>query len=477
MDWNDWLKILRWRAIEEGDADGVILGDERRREATTRTRAGLISDMIKTERVGDREEAFLLRRATWLDDEALGWSGPLVRVMERLIPVQGRRAWIIVGWLAALILGHSLAGLGQQAEFNLLALPLVGVILWNALVMIAALVIELKKEGRSPFLEWLAFMLKPLPNERNNETEAATGMGVDQRFDQLTKLPAMERWQRRFRAWLHIAAALLALGSAIGLYSRGWSTEYRAVWESTLLDEPAAASFFSTLFKPATAVLNLPLPIHELAGMHRTGSQTAAPAAALPWIHLYAGTLLLLVILPRLALAGLTVWRAHAMMLKRMNGLGWQNYLVRTLRSVEGGQEIITVLVHATDATPAHRDVWTRGVRERFGRQSEPEMIAVPLGDEDDFVATWRPKHPHVVVVFNLATTPEAEVQRRFVMDVRQRLISRQPEGVLLVILDATSIGNRWSPDKIAGREKLWADMLHGAAHEIIIAAQRNRTA
>jgi hypothetical protein len=60
---------------------------------------------------------------------------------------------------------------------------------------------------------------------------------------------------------------------------------------------------------------------------------------------------------------------------------------------------------------------------------------------------------------------------------VRQRLISRQPEGVLLVILDATSIGNRWSPDKIAGREKLWADMLHGAAHEIIIAAQRNRTA
>lgn len=477
MDWNDWLKILRWRAIEEGDADSVILGDERRREATTRTRAGLTSDMIKTEQVGDREEAFLLRRATWLDSEALGWSGPLVRVMERLIPVQGRRTWIMAGWLAALILGHSLAGLGQAAEFNLLALPLVGVILWNALVMMAALIIELKKEGRSPFLEWLAIMLKPLPNERGSENEAPTSMNVDQRFDQLTKLPAMERWQRRFRAWLHIAAALLALGSAIGLYSRGWSTEYRAVWESTLLDEPTAESFFGCLFKPASTLLKLPLPLQELEGMHRTGGQTIKPAAALPWIHLYAGTLLLLVILPRIGLAGFSVWRAHAQMLKRMRCLGWQNYLIRTLRAVEGGLEIITVLVHATDASPTHREVWTRGVHERFGRQSEPEMIAVPLGDEDDFIATWRPKHPHVVIVFNLATTPEAEVQRRFVLDVKQRLTAKQPGAVLLVILDATSIGNRWSPDKIAGREKLWTEMLHGAAQEIIVAAQRNRSA
>ena len=36
MDWNDWLKILRWRAIEEGDADAVILSEERRREAWMR---------------------------------------------------------------------------------------------------------------------------------------------------------------------------------------------------------------------------------------------------------------------------------------------------------------------------------------------------------------------------------------------------------------------------------------------------------
>jgi hypothetical protein len=76
-------------------------------------------------------------------------------------------------------------------------------------------------------------------------------------------------------------------------------------------------------------------------------------------------------------------------------------------------------------------------------------------------------------MVFNLATTPEAEVQRRFVLDVKQALASRQRDAELIVLLDATSIGNRWSPEKLEGREKLWTDMLQGAADEIIIAAKR----
>ena len=54
MDWNDWLTILRWRAIEEGDTDAVILSEGQRREATGRTRAGMTSEMVTTDRVGDR---------------------------------------------------------------------------------------------------------------------------------------------------------------------------------------------------------------------------------------------------------------------------------------------------------------------------------------------------------------------------------------------------------------------------------------
>lgn len=474
MDWNDWLTILRWRAIEEGDTEGLLLTEERRRDATGRTCAGLTSEMIKSDRIGDREEAFLLRRSRKLEQEVIGWSGSLVRVMERLMAVQGRTSWMIAGWLGALILGYAISGLGQEAEFNLLALPLVSVLAWNVIVMVAALVLELKSEGRSPMFEWLALRLSPSPADRSGEGEVPTGMTVDQRFSQLADAPAFERWQRRFRAWLHVGAAMLALGSAIGLYAHGWSKEYRAVWESTLLSSNSQAqSFFGTLFRPASAALRLPLPLETLPDMHRTQGHESSSAPALPWIHLYAGTLLLLVITPRLLLALFSVCRAHAVMLKRMRSLGWKTYLIRTLRSVEGGQEVITVLIHATDATPTHREVWTRGVRERFGRMIETEMITVPLGDEDDFVAVWKPTHPRVFVIFNLATTPELEVQRRFVIDVKQVLSAHQRDAELLVLLDATSIGNRWSPDKLAGREKLWTEMLQGAAQEIIIAARR----
>jgi len=477
MDWNDWQKILRWRAIEEGDVDGALLSEERRREATGHTRAGLTSELVKKDPAGPREVAFLLRRACWLEQEVVGCNGSLVRLIERLMVVTGRRSWIILGWLAAGISGYTMAGFGQEAEFNLMALPLVGLLAWNLIIMLLAVVMEFRQEARSPMIEWLAQRLTPKWGERANaDGDPPTGLTVDQRFAMLANAPAYERWQRRFRAWLHIAAALLALGSAIGLYARGWSKEYRAVWESTLLSENQANSFFGSLFRPAAVVLALPLPLDQVPAMHRTGGVAKSPAPALPWLHLYAGTLLILVILPRVLLAGLTVWHAHHILAQRMLAMGWQSYLVRALRMVEGGQEIITVLIHGTDATPTHREVWSRGVRERFGKMTEPEFISVHLGDEDDFAAKWKPEHPRVVLVFNLATTPEAEVQRRFALDVKQRLLSSQRAAELMVLLDATSIGNRWSPEKLASREKLWTEMLQGSDAEIIVAARRGGT-
>jgi hypothetical protein len=479
MDWNDWLRILRWRALEEGDADGALLSEERRREATAHSRGGLTSDEVKGEPLMGREVAFLAKRADLLEHEMMGWSGSLVRLMERLDVVRGRWSWALLGWLLALVLGYSLSGFGQEAEFNLLALPLVAVLLWNAVVMLAALIWEFLPAAnradrkKSGLLAWLEQRLTPSSRDNATEADTATGVGVDQRFAMLAAPLASERLQRRLRAWLHVAAALLALGSAAGLYARGWSKEYRAVWESTLLTERTATQFFGSLFAPASRVLKLEIPLEAIPRMHRTGGMTESPAPALPWIHLYAGTLFLLVMVPRFGLAGLTLLRSKSLLQRRVRSLAWRTYLIRTLRAVEGGHEKITVLIHGTDATPTQREMWSRGVRERFGSLVTPEMMHVSLGDEDEFVAEWNPATPRVLIVFSLATTPEAEVQRRFVADVRQSLLARQSEAELLILLDATSIGNRWSPDKVAGRERLWTDMMQGVADEVIIAARK----
>ena len=47
------------------------------------------------------------------------------RVLELLRVPHGRWAWAVAGWGIALITGYWLTDLGQTAEFNLLALPLV----------------------------------------------------------------------------------------------------------------------------------------------------------------------------------------------------------------------------------------------------------------------------------------------------------------------------------------------------------------
>jgi hypothetical protein len=43
----------------------------------------------------------------------------------------------------------------------------------------------------------------------------------------------------------------------------------------------------------------------------------------------------------------------------------------------------------------------------------------------------------------------------------------------LIVLLDATSLAGRWSAEKIAGRERLWTQMVEGLASEVIVALRK----
>lgn len=477
MDWNDWQRVLKWRALEEGDADGMLLGAERRRTATAHTRAGLPSEDIKGDALDERSESFLHKRSEWLDREAIGWRGDLIRVLKNLRIPQGRWSWAIAGWIAVLLVGYGVTDLGQTSEFNLLALPLVGLLAWNAIVIVLGLLCEIlpassKVRSGGWLAEFLAHGVSRAGADAKPEEKPADAT-VRSRFETIAWPLAWRRLQMRLRMWLHVAAAMLAIGGATALYARGWSHEYRAVWESTLLDENNARSFFETLFKPAATVLRTPIPLDQLPGMHRTAGHATQPAPALQWIHLYAGTLLVLVIVPRLLLAGLGLLRCGGVVASSARALPWGNYVRGLLRAVEGGDERIQVLVHAIEPTADHRDVWDRGVRERFGGMARAEYLRIPAGDEDEFAAGWQPDSAHLMMLFNLATTPEAEVQRRLVSDVRQRLLTKHAEPELVVLLDGTSLAGRWSPEKIAGREQLWTRMVEGLVSDVIVAVRK----
>ena len=96
---------------------------------------------------------------------------------------------------------------------------------------------------------------------------------------------------------LHLAALAVALGALAGMYVSGIALEYRATWESTWLDARAVQRYLDALLGPAARVLGTPVP--DVAPLR--GPAGEGPAA--PWIHLWATTLVLAVVIPRAALA------------------------------------------------------------------------------------------------------------------------------------------------------------------------------
>ncbi len=102
------------------------------------------------------------------------------------------------------------------------------------------------------------------------------------------------------RRAFHLAAIGLAAGALAGMYVRGLFFEYDVVWRSTFIRSPEiVATVLSALLGPAALILGEPLP--DAAEAARLMTTEGVPAAR--WIHLYAVSAVLLIVVPRLLLA------------------------------------------------------------------------------------------------------------------------------------------------------------------------------
>ena len=476
MRWNDWLRVCAWRALEEGDAEGGFVSAQGRAEATARFAGGLVSEEVSAGRDEAGMMRFLRDRARGLDAEISAQSVHLGALRRRLVVPKIHWSLAMAGWVGAVVLGFGMTELGQAGELNLLALPLVGILLWNALVICLSLVLELwPRRGdhdsaeATPPPKWLMWVA----GVRADARTGAAGENVLERHEQLVWPVAFQRLWLRFRGWLHLAAALLAIGSAGALYARGWAREYRAMWESTVLGDTGAQRFFGVLFAPASKILGLELPLHEVPAMHRTGSGEVPGVPALPWIHLYAGTLLLGIVLPRVLLAAWVNRRATSEIQRRLRSLHWERYAARLLRASEGGDDRIPVWTHLPEAALTNggghsSEPLAQKLRDAMGGLLRLDWRTLIAGQEEEMLAAWVPDAPRAVVIFQLATTPEVEVQRALCAQVRTLLRSKFADAQLWVLLDARALASRWTPDRLEGRERLWRETLSGVVDELL---------
>lgn len=477
MTRGEWENNLRWRALEETDSRGDVVPLEQRVEATVETRAGLSVAQIDREKLEPATSAFLRNRAQWLEHHG---EGGVVANLRRRLQLPHLPGWlVVVGWLLAGAVGYVMTQLGNERELNLLALPLLGLLLWNAVVMAASLVIECWPRSAAGSVDDLGLVgrvaqklrRREMKPEQANQAEAIAA--VEAAFEKLGGQTAGRLLQRRFRAWLHVAAALVALGSITAMFARGWSREYRVVWESTLLDAKSAGTFFGGLFGPASRVFGVSIPLDRVSAMQRGENLKTEPGDALPWLQLYGGTMLLGVVIPRLLLTLVALARVRQELQAAVGRQGWPGHAMKLLRRVEGGDQELLVLALGQAVDARVRSRWEEWLRELFGGRVSLNVRWLLEGDEDEWLTLWQPENGRVVVVFFMATTPEDEVHGHLVRQLVEILEKKHFEPEITLLMDGVGLEQRWSPGRLADREGLWRERVGFLVTKMVVGNEK----
>ncbi len=292
----------------------------------------MLSDRIAPEALleahiaaGDPAEGalWIIRRANYLIDHVLGAYSEVIHRLETTLP----RPWLFIG--LATILGLASNYLGPSTKIHIVWNPLVILIAWNVLLYAALSIgsISHRREiptlptrtsspnGRRPsnvvkhrprLVERLVFgpavswLLGLKLGAEQFGQQAIDVQAVCRRFAVLwwpIARPALRVWLRQT---LHLSAIGVAVGAILGMYVRGLFFAYDVIWQSTFIKDPAiVAGMLRYLLGPAAVILGQPLPGAE--DVSRLVTTDGDPAA--PWIHLYAVSAALFIVIPRSLLA------------------------------------------------------------------------------------------------------------------------------------------------------------------------------
>ncbi len=421
-----------------------------------------------------------------------------------LAAAQASPGWAPVWALLALAAGFGLLGdgLGRAHQVNLLALPLLGLLAWNLAVLAVLALSALRSAwpGRSaaaPQGSWplalvqgLAWLQSAaLAALRRPVQGAAVAAGPPRAAlagftaDWLAHSRPLQA--QRGTALLHAGAALLALGAVLGLYARGLVFDYQAGWDSSLLQPAQVHRLLSLLLGPASALAGLPLPDGQaLAGL-RLAAGGGEPAA--PWIHRWALTLLLAVVLPRALLAALALRRARqlAETLPLPDDPALQAVLRAELADA-AAPRAVTVLPYSYRLDAARQAAVPQALAGWLGPGLQCDVQpGLPLGAEDS-LAQWLPgalerlpevtvpmaaagamPSPVLVLLFALTATPERESHGALVQALARALATLPaPRPQLRVAVDESGYRQRLAgPDgaqRLAQRHAAWEGLLLG---------------
>jgi hypothetical protein len=479
MSERDARTVLFVRAVEETDREGALLSPSTRAAATRRA--------LDEARDPTDRRSLLRARASLLHDEILGEVPALGRVID---PPRRGGGLVLATLAVATIAGLATNLLGPSRHVSVLAFPLAGILAWNLAVyagLAARTIARAVARGRRTATAGRGLASLGLWLEAVRPSSLARRLGAGARSAAVAA--AVERFQRlwmrtaaplvaaRLQVVLHLAAFSLALGAILGLYVSGIAFEYRATWESTWLDTGAVQRYVDLTLGPAAAVLGTSVPdvaaLRGPAGAALPGSGGEGDAA--PWIHLWATTLALFVVVPRLGLAlagALTVARLSRRLRVDLDDA----YYRRTLAGGRGSAAVVEVVYYSCAPTARLRERLHVLLQALVGaRAAIRDGPRLDYGDGPDRV-TWTDETTGpglLVLVFPLAQTPEPEVHGEFLEQLQQRI--DRAGGRMVVLLETGTYRTRVSSEeRVRERRATWERLLRDLG---LTAAELDETA
>jgi len=453
MNESESSAFLLVRAIETTDVQRQLWSDEDRAWAT-RAAAEVVG-------AGASDDAFLARRAELALERLSTRSASIPRTLR----IAAWRPW--VGWIAVLLAfaaGLATDQIGASKRVNLLALPLVGLLTWNLLAYALVLARALwALAGRAPrpgplraLLSRLGQARLPLLTDRAPVlAPAVSAFAADWGAASLPLAAA------RVARIVHLGALAFALGILTGMYLRGMVLEYRAGWESTFLDARAVGAILHTVLGPASAITGIALPDAARLDAMRFGVGVGAGEIAAPWLHLYAVTIALFVLLPR----GVLAVMAGALERRRSRRLvepASDAYALRLVRQLRGERSTLRVVPYALELSGDARTNLLSLMTRVYGAKARVDLSdPIAWGEEEGLdSAVWSAGGSSLWALFSLSATPERENHGAFLTALRAH--RERADGAPLAIVDESAFRRRFAqtPGRMQERRAAWQALL-----------------
>jgi hypothetical protein len=468
--------VLLVKAVEDIDAEGTLLPLADRAAA---------SREAARERGEPTDAADLVTSAGPLSPRARELLGTRAEILRGRLttrfPVVDSALALVDGpwWLSALLLGlagaagFTLSALDGSRRINVLAFPLLGLVLWNLIVYLglagrrlrAGIARELPRRPLARLLaqRGLAGARRIVARSAAFNVPLAAALG---RFVGEWAEAAGPALAARATRLLHLGAAASGLGLIAGFYVRGLILDYQAGWESTFLTAERARALLRVLYGPASLLTGIPVP--DAAHLATIRWPAGAGESAAPWIHLLAATALLFVVLPRLALAlgaSVIVWRHR---LRAPVPPSLPSYFRRVFGQAAGGpgRGIVAVVPYAYAPSVATAAALAQLLPAALGEHLAVDMRApVHYGEEDEFVERVAERGgtiaDAIALLFTLAATPEDQNHGTVIAGVRDWLARGHRQTELLVLVDAGPYAERMGgpagpTERLAARRRAW---------------------